>query len=114
MRDEHTRYLGTLGVLADCSPYVPEEVREQIIMAMRDAVKANPLLRYRRILDRCEVEVVFDNPPAAKPSTAGTGKCQNCGDVLAPGVLCFCGPHGPGTRPPKVLRKKSSRKLGRP
>lgn len=78
------RYLGALGVLAECSPYVPEDVRQQIERAMSDAVAANPHLEYRRILDRLEIEVKFGGPLAVR------------------GAACS------GTKPPRVLRKKKS------
>lgn len=57
---EHMRYLGTLGLLAECSVYVPEDIREQIESALRDACRANRCLKYRRILDRLEIEVTHD------------------------------------------------------
>jgi len=57
--DEHMRYLGCLKLLEDCSPYVPEEIREGIEMAHDDAVEAsNGTLRARSVLDRREIEVV--------------------------------------------------------
>lgn len=53
--DLYMRYLGALGILADVAVYVPEEERERIEMAMADAA-AHYLLKWRRILDRIEIE----------------------------------------------------------
>jgi len=58
--NEHMRYLGCLGLLAECAEcavYVPEDLREMIEQAMVDACAANPSLRWKRILDRFEIEV---------------------------------------------------------
>lgn len=55
-KSEHLRYLGTLGLLCECSVSVPEDVRERIEQALEDACKANPELHWRRILDRYEIE----------------------------------------------------------
>lgn len=57
MKSEHTRYLGALGLLAECSVHVPEDIREMIAEAFRDACKADPQLKQRRILNRLEIEV---------------------------------------------------------
>lgn len=54
---EHMRYLGVLGLLCECSVYVPEDIRDSITRALDDACRANPCLTYRRILDRMEIEV---------------------------------------------------------
>ncbi len=54
---EHTRYLGVLGLLGECSVFVPEDMREVIEQAFEDAVAANPALRWRRILNRIEIEI---------------------------------------------------------
>jgi hypothetical protein len=54
---EHMRYLGTLGLLSECSVYVPEELREMIAQAFDDAVAANSSLKYKRILNRIEIDV---------------------------------------------------------
>lgn len=54
---EHMRYLGALGMLSQCSVYVPEDIREMVEEALQDACEANPHLFYRRILDRLEIEV---------------------------------------------------------
>ena len=56
MRDEHIRYLGTLGLLAECGVYVPNDLRDMIEAALRDACAANPTLRWRRILNRFVIE----------------------------------------------------------
>lgn len=53
------RYLGCLGLLSECSVYVPEEIRECIAQAFEDASQADPNLKWRRILNRLEVEVKF-------------------------------------------------------
>ncbi len=55
-REAYLRYLGVLGLLSECSPHVDEETRESIEQAFRDAVKAHPMLRWRRILDRVVIE----------------------------------------------------------
>jgi hypothetical protein len=49
--NEHTRYLGVLGLLVQCSVYVPEEIRELIEQAFRDALEANPELMWWRTLN---------------------------------------------------------------
>lgn len=54
---ERMRYLGCLGLLAECAVYVPEDVREQIAEALDDACANDPLLKWRRILNRFELEV---------------------------------------------------------
>lgn len=56
MESEHMRYLGTLGLLSQCSVYVPEDIREMIAMAFDDACQANPNLRQRRTLNLLEIE----------------------------------------------------------
>jgi hypothetical protein len=55
--NEHIRYLGALGLLAECFVYVPEDIREMIEAAFKDACEANPNLKCRRLLDRLEIEV---------------------------------------------------------
>lgn len=57
MESEHFRYLGTLGLLGECSVYVPGDLREEIERALNDAVEANPHLCVRRSLDRITIEV---------------------------------------------------------
>ena len=42
---EHERYLGTLGLLADCLVYVTDDIRDMIIRAFADACEADPNLR---------------------------------------------------------------------
>lgn len=54
----YLRYLGCLGLLGECAVYVPDELREQIEAAMRDAVAHDADLRFKRVLNRMEVEVV--------------------------------------------------------
>jgi len=56
--NEHTRYLGVLGLLVQCSVYVPEDVREIIEAALEDACIADPGLAWKRILDRLEIAAV--------------------------------------------------------
>lgn len=56
---EHMRYLGALGLLCECSVYVPEEIREMIEIALEEARAANPELRTRRVLNRLEIEVAL-------------------------------------------------------
>jgi hypothetical protein len=56
--DERTRYLGVLGLLTECSPYVDDELRERIMEAFDDAC-ADGRLTWRRIADRVEIEVVL-------------------------------------------------------
>lgn len=57
------RYLGCLGLLAECSVYVPEDLRERIEQAMQDAC-ADRSLRWRRVLNRIEIEA---DPQGGKP-----------------------------------------------
>jgi hypothetical protein len=54
---EQMRYLGVLGLLGECSVYVPEELRVMIEQAMADACAAHPTLRWRRLINRIEIEV---------------------------------------------------------
>lgn len=56
---ERMQYLGALGLLAECAVYVPEDLRESIERAMDDAC-ADGTLKWRRILDRIEIEPVID------------------------------------------------------
>jgi len=55
--NERLRYLGVLGLSASCeaSVYVPEDLREQIESALEDAC-ADGRLRWRRVIDRLEIE----------------------------------------------------------
>lgn len=55
MWNERMRYLGALGLLCECSPLVTDDLRESIERALQDAC-ADGALRYRRILDRFEIE----------------------------------------------------------
>lgn len=55
--DLYMRYLGVLGILSECSVYVPEEEREMIEAAFIDACESHPSLRWKRILNRIELEV---------------------------------------------------------
>ena len=50
------RYLGCLGLLGECAVYVPEDLRVMIEQAMVDACEAIPTLRWRRIINRIEIE----------------------------------------------------------
>ncbi len=50
------RYVGVLALLMECSVYVPEDLRESIIDAFKDACK-DGTLRWRRVLNRIEIEV---------------------------------------------------------
>lgn len=55
----YMRYLGVLGLLAECSVYLPsddegEDMRQQIIEAFTDAQTNHPLV-WRRILNRLEI-----------------------------------------------------------
>jgi hypothetical protein len=59
---ERMRYLGVLGLLCEASPYVPEEIRESMEQALEDACR-DGRLRFRRILDRFEIEAVAPPPP---------------------------------------------------
>lgn len=52
------KYLGVLGLLCEASVYVPEDVRECMENALQDAVDNLPNLRWKRILDRLDIEVV--------------------------------------------------------
>jgi len=54
---EHMRYIGVLGLLSQCSVYVPEDLRECIESAMIDAVSnSGGTLKWKRVLDRIELE----------------------------------------------------------
>lgn len=57
MDDARMRYLGVLGLLCEASVHVPEDVRESIERALDDAC-ADGKLKWRRILDRLEIETV--------------------------------------------------------
>jgi hypothetical protein len=50
------RYAGVLGLLSECSVYVPEEIRESIEQAFADASEDGSF-RWCRVLDRVEIEV---------------------------------------------------------
>ena len=58
---ERLYYLGLLGLLAECSVYVPEDVREMIEQAFEDACTDGDL-RWRRVLDRVEIEPTPEGP----------------------------------------------------
>lgn len=51
------RYAGVLGLLSECSVYVPEEVRGRIEAAFVDA-SSTGRFKYSRTLNRLEIEVV--------------------------------------------------------
>ena len=57
--NDRMRYLGVLGLLCEASVYVPEDIRESIEMALEDAC-ADGELTYRRVLNRFELEPVFE------------------------------------------------------
>ena len=59
--DERMRYLGCLGLLGECAVHVPEDLREMIEQAMVDACAAIPTLRWRRIINRIEIESAPDD-----------------------------------------------------
>jgi hypothetical protein len=77
---EHMRYLGALGLLADCSVHVPEDLREMIERALTEACAAYAYLKWRRILDRLEIDVDHDAISAAPP-VAGTLEVGSNGAV---------------------------------
>jgi hypothetical protein len=58
--DLYMRYLGCLGILGECSVYVPEEIRETIEQAMSDACQHHPTLKWKRTLNRIEIEPIPD------------------------------------------------------
>jgi len=60
MTDLYQRYLGCLGILTECSVYVPEEIRESIAQAVQDACDNHHSLRWKRILNRIEIEPIFE------------------------------------------------------
>jgi len=66
-----TRYLGALGLLAECSVYVPEDIREMIEQAFADACEGDPGLRWKRILNRVEIEVDMRVSKVASHKTIG-------------------------------------------
>jgi hypothetical protein len=55
--DLYTRYLGVLKLLEYASPYVSEEDRENIELAMEDACRNHGGLKTRRVLNRIIIEV---------------------------------------------------------
>lgn len=59
------RYLGLLGILSEASPHVPDDIREMIQDAFIDAENDPQFsLRYRRILNRLEIEPVDERGAA--------------------------------------------------
>lgn len=56
--NEHMRYLGVLKLLEECSPFVDEDTRVSIKQAFVDACEAIPDLRFTRILNRLQIDVV--------------------------------------------------------
>ena len=56
--DLKTRYLGVLGLLGECSLYVPEDIRAMIEEAMEDACRDGSL-KWRRVLSVIEIEPVM-------------------------------------------------------
>lgn len=71
MSAERMRYLGVLGLLAECAVHVPEDLRESIERAMEDAETAG-LVKWRRILNRIEVEPL--PPKRRRPSGFGPNR----------------------------------------
>lgn len=63
MSDERMKYLGTLSLLCEASPYVPADIRDSIEAALRDAC-VDGRLRYWRTLDRFDIEPVRALDPA--------------------------------------------------
>lgn len=55
----YMHYLGVLGLLCEVAVYVPAEDREMITVALDEACSEYPL-RWRRILNRFEIEPVPD------------------------------------------------------
>jgi len=53
---EHMHYLGCLGLLGEYAVYVPEDLREMIEQAMEGACEINPHFKWRRVLNRIEIE----------------------------------------------------------
>lgn len=51
------RYLGVLGLICEASVYVPEDIRERMERALDDAC-ADKKLKWRRIMNRFEIEAV--------------------------------------------------------
>lgn len=64
MYSERMRYLGALGLLSECSVYVPEEIRERIETAMEHAC-ADGKLKWKRTLDLIQIE---SNPDYKEPA----------------------------------------------
>jgi hypothetical protein len=56
MRPAYMRYLGALGVLADCSVQVDDETRDQIIRVMEDACSHDAHLTWTQTLHRISIE----------------------------------------------------------
>jgi hypothetical protein len=59
MKTERMRYLGVLALLCEASVYVPEDIRESMEQALDDAC-SDGKLEWRRVLDRLEIEPVFE------------------------------------------------------
>jgi len=57
--NDRMKYLGVLGLLCEASVYVPEDIRDSIETALEDAC-ADGKLEYRRILNRFEIEPIFN------------------------------------------------------
>lgn len=74
--DLYQRYLGCLGILGECSVYVPEDIRETIERAMRDACQHHSTLRWKRILNRIEIEPIPDRT------------CADCGAYFFEAKTC--------------------------
>lgn len=54
----YMQYLGVLQLLCNVSVHVPEEERECMEDALRDAAALIPALQWRRVLDRLDIEIV--------------------------------------------------------
>jgi hypothetical protein len=53
MNELRMKYAGLLGLLQECSVYVPEDTRESIEQAFTDAEKYS--FKWKRILNRIEI-----------------------------------------------------------
>ena len=84
------QYLGTLKILADCSILLgdgtdAEDMRETFERVFSDAQKVITRLRWRRILQRFEIELVDEDDYEQCPH----------GNDLVPGEDASCGCRGP-------------------
>ncbi len=58
--DLYMRYLGVLKLLEEASPYVEDELLEQIIMAHQHAAQCHETLEHKMLLRRSCIEVISD------------------------------------------------------